>query len=81
MAVGAGQTGLQVAARMHQLGLKTLTLEKSARVGDVWRVRYRTLALHTPSSQHSRASFSLIFGSILPILDPSSPPSYVFYPS
>jgi hypothetical protein len=56
--VGAGQTGLMVAARLQQLGLPTLVIEKNTRVGDNWRERYRNLALHTPKEQHTRESFS-----------------------
>ncbi|KAI5123150.1 hypothetical protein M0805_000853 [Coniferiporia weirii] len=50
--VGAAQAGLQVAARLHQSGIKTLVVEKTARIGDVWRNRYPTLALHTPRAHH-----------------------------
>lgn len=52
--VGAGQTGLQIAARFKQLGLRTLVFEKHARVGDQWRERYRTLSTNTPKQQHAR---------------------------
>ncbi|HEY1979985.1 MAG TPA: NAD(P)-binding domain-containing protein [Xanthobacteraceae bacterium] len=44
--IGAGQSGLMMAARLGQLGITTLIVDKSARVGDVWRKRYRTLRLH-----------------------------------
>lgn len=44
--IGAGQSGLMMAARLGQLGISTLIVDKSARVGDVWRKRYRTLRLH-----------------------------------
>ncbi|EJC98971.1 uncharacterized protein FOMMEDRAFT_161183 [Fomitiporia mediterranea MF3/22] len=50
--VGGAQTGLQVAARFRQMGIRTLVIEQTARVGDVWRNRYPTLALHTPRSHH-----------------------------
>jgi cation diffusion facilitator CzcD-associated flavoprotein CzcO len=46
LVVGAGQAGLTIAARMGQLGIDTLVVEKSARVGDVWRDRYESLTLH-----------------------------------
>jgi cation diffusion facilitator CzcD-associated flavoprotein CzcO len=52
MLVGAGQTGLQIAARFRQLSIPTLVVDKAARVGDQWRARYPTLSLHTPR-QHS----------------------------
>lgn len=53
MLVGAGQTGLQAAARLKQLGIRTITIEKHARVGDNWRERYPTLTLHTPRRHHT----------------------------
>ena len=51
--VGAGQCGLQVAARFRQMNIKTLIIERDGRVGDVWRKRYPTLALHTPRKHHT----------------------------
>lgn len=44
--VGAGQAGLGVAARLRLLGVDTLIVERNARVGDNWRNRYHSLALH-----------------------------------
>ena len=44
--VGAGQAGLAVAARLRLLGVDTLLVDRNARVGDVWRDRYRSLELH-----------------------------------
>ncbi len=44
--IGAGHAGLVAAARLRQLGVDTLVVEKSPRVGDVWRDRYRSLTLH-----------------------------------
>lgn len=58
--VGAGQTGLNIASRFKQMNIPTLILERSARVGDVWRERYPTLVLHTPRPHHSRRSL-LVF--------------------
>ena len=46
--VGAGQGGLTVAARLGQLGVDTLVVERNPRVGDNWRNRYRSLVLHDP---------------------------------
>lgn len=54
--VGAGQTGLNIASRLKQMDIPTLILERSSRVGDVWRERYPTLVLHTPRPHHSRTS-------------------------
>lgn len=46
--IGAGQAGLAVAARLSQLGVDTLIVERHERVGDNWRKRYHTLVLHDP---------------------------------
>jgi cation diffusion facilitator CzcD-associated flavoprotein CzcO len=44
--VGAGQAGLTIAARLGQLGVDTLVVERHTRVGDNWRERYESLTLH-----------------------------------
>ncbi|KAL8962469.1 MAG: hypothetical protein Q9193_001125 [Seirophora villosa] len=44
--VGAGQGGLTVAARLKQLGVPTLIVDRNARIGDNWRNRYHQLVLH-----------------------------------
>ncbi|MCB8913752.1 NAD(P)/FAD-dependent oxidoreductase [Rhodococcus rhodochrous] len=44
--IGAGHAGLTVAARLGHLGVSTLVVEKSQRLGDVWRLRYNNLSLH-----------------------------------
>jgi putative flavoprotein involved in K+ transport len=46
LVVGAGQAGLAIAARLRQLGVDTLVVERNARVGDNWRKRYHALTLH-----------------------------------
>jgi len=46
LVIGAGQSGLMAAARLGQLNVATLVVERSERVGDVWRNRYRSLRLH-----------------------------------
>ena len=46
LVVGGGQNGLAVAACLGQLGVDTLVVDKYARIGDNWRVRYHSLALH-----------------------------------
>lgn len=46
--IGAGQSGLGAAARLQQLGVSTLIVERNARVGDNWRHRYPSLTLHDP---------------------------------
>ncbi len=44
--VGGAQAGLSIAARLNQLGVDTLLVEKWPRIGDSWRTRYHSLALH-----------------------------------
>ena len=44
--IGGGQSGLMMAARLGQLNVGTLVVEKTDRVGDVWRNRYHSLCLH-----------------------------------
>ena len=46
LVIGAAQAGLSAAARLNQLGVDTLVVEKWARIGDSWRKRYHSLALH-----------------------------------
>ncbi|BCS21171.1 flavin-containing monooxygenase [Aspergillus puulaauensis] len=44
--VGAGQAGLNLAARLKAFGQSCLIIEQNGRVGDNWRKRYRTLVTH-----------------------------------
>ncbi|TCD62522.1 hypothetical protein EIP91_006771 [Steccherinum ochraceum] len=46
--IGAGQSGLDLAARLKNLGVSPLIVEKQPRVGDQWRNRYQALCLHDP---------------------------------
>lgn len=46
--VGGGQAGIALAARLKQLDVPTLIVERNERPGDSWRNRYRTLCLHDP---------------------------------
>ncbi|MBN9621824.1 MAG: NAD(P)-binding domain-containing protein [Actinobacteria bacterium] len=48
LVIGAGQSGLAIAARLGQLGVPTLVLERRPRIGDTWRDRYHSLVLHDP---------------------------------
>ncbi|KAG1815833.1 hypothetical protein EV424DRAFT_1627835 [Suillus variegatus] len=48
--VGAGQCGLSVAARLENLGISTLVLERSGRIGNSWRSRYDSLETNTPKA-------------------------------
>lgn len=46
LVIGGAQSGLSIAARLNQLGVDTLVVEKWPRIGDSWRRRYHSLALH-----------------------------------
>jgi putative flavoprotein involved in K+ transport len=46
LVVGGGQAGLAIAARLTQLGVDTLIVDRHARIGDNWRKRYHSLTLH-----------------------------------
>ncbi len=48
--IGAGQAGLSIAARLRQLDIDTLVVDRHERVGDNWRKRYHALSLHTRTS-------------------------------
>ena len=46
LVVGGGQSGLCIAARLKQLQVDTLIVDREARIGDNWRNRYHALTLH-----------------------------------
>lgn len=46
--VGGGQGGIALGARLKQLGVPTIVLDKHDRPGDQWRSRYKSLCLHDP---------------------------------
>ena len=46
LVVGGGQAGLSIAARLTQLGVDTLIVDRESRIGDNWRNRYHALTLH-----------------------------------
>jgi cation diffusion facilitator CzcD-associated flavoprotein CzcO len=46
LVVGGGQAGLSIAARLTQLRIDTLIVDREARIGDNWRNRYHALTLH-----------------------------------
>ncbi len=46
--VGGGQAGIGLAARLRQLSVPTIVIDKRARPGDQWRSRYKSLCLHDP---------------------------------
>src|SRR5919199_1709175 len=46
--VGGGQGGIALGARLRQLRVPTIIVERNARPGDSWRKRYKSLCLHDP---------------------------------
>jgi putative flavoprotein involved in K+ transport len=46
LVIGGGQSGLCIAARLKQLQVDTLIVDREARIGDNWRHRYHALTLH-----------------------------------
>lgn len=46
--IGASQGGLALAARLRQLDVPTLVIDKLERPGEAWRQRYKSLCLHDP---------------------------------
>ena len=46
--VGGGQGGLALGARLKQLGVPALIVDRNPRAGDSWRNRSRSLVLHDP---------------------------------
>ena len=46
LVVGGGQAGLSIAARLRQLQIDTLIVDREQRIGDNWRNRYHALTLH-----------------------------------
>ncbi len=46
--IGGGQGGIALGARLRQLDVPALVLERNARAGDSWRKRYKNLCLHDP---------------------------------
>ncbi|HET6652253.1 MAG TPA: NAD(P)/FAD-dependent oxidoreductase [Nocardioides sp.] len=48
LVVGGGQGGIALGARLRQLGVPAIVIDKHARPGDQWRGRYKSLCLHDP---------------------------------
>src|SRR5438552_14059093 len=46
LVIGGGQSGLSIAARLKQLNVDTLIVDREKRIGDNWRKRYHALTLH-----------------------------------
>jgi putative flavoprotein involved in K+ transport len=46
--IGGGQGGIALGARLRQLEVPTIIIERNPRPGDSWRNRYKSLCLHDP---------------------------------
>ncbi len=46
--IGGGQGGIALGARLRQLNVPTIIVERNERPGDSWRKRYKSLCLHDP---------------------------------
>ncbi|MBR9753350.1 MAG: NAD(P)/FAD-dependent oxidoreductase [Gammaproteobacteria bacterium] len=46
--IGGGQGGIGLAARLRQMDVPTIVIDKNPRPGDAWRNRYKSLCLHDP---------------------------------
>lgn len=48
LVVGGGQGGIGLGARLRQIGVPAIVIDKHPRPGDQWRSRYKSLCLHDP---------------------------------
>ncbi|MBJ2152161.1 NAD(P)/FAD-dependent oxidoreductase [Paracoccus sp. IB05] len=48
LVIGGGQGGIALGARLRQLSVPTIVIDKHPRPGDQWRNRYKSLCLHDP---------------------------------
>ena len=48
LVIGGGQGGIALGARLRQLGVPSVVIDKHDRPGDQWRSRYKSLCLHDP---------------------------------
>jgi cation diffusion facilitator CzcD-associated flavoprotein CzcO len=66
--VGGGHAGIAAAVELKRIGLDALIVDRQARVGDNWRLRYRGLKLHnkTPVNHLRYLPFPLTFPEYIP---------------
>lgn len=48
LVIGGGQGGIALGARLRQMGVPSLVVDRQGRPGDQWRGRYKSLCLHDP---------------------------------
>ncbi|THD45133.1 MAG: FAD-binding protein [Bradyrhizobium sp.] len=68
LVVGGGHAGISAAVELKRIGLDTLVIDREARVGDNWRLRYRGLKLHnkTPVNHLRYLPFPVTFPDYIP---------------
>lgn len=66
--VGGGHAGISVAVEARRIGLTALVVDRMARIGDNWRLRYRGLKLHnkTPVNHLRYLPFPVTFPDYIP---------------
>ncbi len=66
--VGGGHAGISAAVELKRIGLDALIVDRMARVGDNWRLRYRGLKLHnkTPVNHLRYLPFPATFPDYIP---------------
>jgi cation diffusion facilitator CzcD-associated flavoprotein CzcO len=66
--VGGGHAGISAAVELKRIGLNALIVDRMARVGDNWRLRYRGLKLHnkTPVNHLRYLPFPGTFPDYIP---------------
>jgi cation diffusion facilitator CzcD-associated flavoprotein CzcO len=66
--VGGGHAGISAAVELKRIGLDALIVDRMARVGDNWRLRYRGLKLHnkTPVNHLRYLPFPTTFPDYIP---------------
>jgi cation diffusion facilitator CzcD-associated flavoprotein CzcO len=66
--VGGGHAGISAAVELRRIGLDALVIDKAARIGDNWRLRYHGLKLHnkTPVNHLRYLPFPPTFPDYIP---------------
>jgi hypothetical protein len=68
LVVGGGHAGISAAVELKRIGLDALVIDKAARIGDNWRLRYHGLKLHnkTPVNHLRYLPFPPTFPDYIP---------------
>jgi cation diffusion facilitator CzcD-associated flavoprotein CzcO len=68
LVVGGGHAGISAAVELQRIGLSALIVDRQARIGDNWRLRYRGLKLHnkTPVNHLRYLPFPVTFPEYIP---------------